>query len=189
LLIRKSIATPESPYTPATSMLRRWRRTEAHGGAEGVWSGFGADAPAGPAARSGVDCAGDALVAERTNDAMKAAYLPRVWTEGVFERLEDGWRQVAGGQGAAQGEDLPVGALGFFLFELDVISRWRRLNWYLRRRGQSVTLVSASRPPAGVVATWRRDLQRKRRSRLALALSTGRVYGYYQDSPKAQAWP
>lgn len=150
---RKSIAAPDTPYTPATSLVLalaenlRLMRAE---GMERIWARTRLLARA---ARAGVEALGMRLVAERPTDALTAAYLPEgVDGKAFLSRLESRFGvKLAGGQGPLKGKIFRLAHMGL-IDELDVISALAAIELVLAEMGQSVTLGVGVAAASRVVA-------------------------------------
>ena len=151
---RKTLAKPDTPFTPAKSLiaaLAESLRIIRKEGMEKVWERARV---LSRAMRAGVDAIGLRLVAARPADGLTAVYFPQgIDGKAFLSRLEGRFGvKVAGGQGPLKDRIFRIAHMGI-IDELDVISAVAALELVLVEMGQSVKLgegvAAASRVIAG----------------------------------------
>jgi aspartate aminotransferase-like enzyme len=138
---RKSLAGPDTPWTPARSLvgaLAESLRTIRQDGIENTWA---RSKKLAQATRAGIEALGLKLVATRPADALTAVYFPEGLDGKAFlQRLEERFGvKLAGGQGPLAGRIFRIAHFGI-LDELDVISALAAIELVLAEMGQSVKL-------------------------------------------------
>jgi aspartate aminotransferase-like enzyme len=144
LAYRKALATGDTPYTPATSLVLalveslkilraeenedRWKRTRI----------------LGSAFRKGVEVLGLQIAADRPADAMTAAFLPQGIDGKTFlDRLEKRFGiKLAGGQGPWKGKIFRMAHFGL-IDEADILSTLAALELLLVEFGKPVKFGSS----------------------------------------------
>ncbi len=150
LAYRKSLATPEPPYTPAISLVRALAetlRTIRSEGIERIWTRARTLARA---TRAAIEALGLELVAKRPADGLTAVYFPPGLDGPQFlRRVESRFGvKLAGGQGPLKGRAFRIAHMGL-LDELDVLAAIAAIELVLYEMGSPVTLG------AGVAAASR----------------------------------
>ncbi len=151
---RRSLAAPETPYTPAIPLvwsLAETLRTIRSDGIERIWARAKTLAKA---TRAGMEALGLKLVARRPADGLTAVYFPAGLDGKAFlNRLESRFGvKLAGGQGPLKGRIFRIAHMGM-LDELDVLSAIAAIELVLHEMGLPVALgagvAAASRVFAG----------------------------------------
>jgi len=150
---RKALSEPDTPYTPAISLvvaLSATLREIRSGGIEETWARVKRLAKA---TRAGVQALGMKLVAARPADSLTAAYFPEEINGGEFlKRLETRFGvKLAGGQGPLKGKILRIAHFGA-VDELDILSALAAMELVLRAMGRSVKLGSAVAAASEILA-------------------------------------
>jgi len=140
---RKALAGPDTPYTPAISLVRALVETLRSIRAVGIEETWVRARMLARATRAGIEALGLKLVAARPADSLTAVYLP----EGVdgkrfLGRLEERFGvKLAGGQGPLKGKIFRIGHFGT-VDELDVLAALAGIELVLAELGLSVNLGS-----------------------------------------------
>jgi len=143
LAYRKALAEPDTPYTPAISLVRALVETLRSIRAVGIEETWVRAGMLARATRAGIEPLGLKLVAARPADSLTAVYFP----EGVdgktfLGRLEGRFGvKLAGGQGPLKGKVFRIGHFGT-VDELDVLAALAGIELVLAELGQPVNLGS-----------------------------------------------
>lgn len=150
---RKSLATNDTPYTPARflmeAMVENVRQLRAEG-VEAVWSRVRRMAEA---AQAGFKAIGLKLITRYPAEAMTAAYLPDgVDGKKFLDRLEARFGvKLAGGQGDLSGRIFRIGHFGQ-IDELDIVGVVAAIELLLAEYGKIAMLGEGSRAVLAVLA-------------------------------------
>jgi serine---pyruvate transaminase len=141
---RKSLAAPDTPYTPAISLV--WALAESLRAirALGIDQTWARGRMLAEATRTGVQALGMELVAKRPADGLSAVYFPAGLDGKTFlKRLEARFGvKLAGGQGPLKGRIFRIAHMGM-LDELDILSVLAAIELVLVEMGQPVKLGTA----------------------------------------------
>lgn len=138
---RKALAEPDTPYTPAISLVVALAESLREIRAEGMESRWARARRLAQATRAGLQALGMKLVAARPADSLTAAYFP----EGIdgkkfLNRLEERFGvKLAGGQGPLKGKILRIAHFGT-IDELDILSALAAMELVLVELGRPITL-------------------------------------------------
>lgn len=150
LAYRKSLAGPDTPYTPARSLVAALAQNVRQIRAEGIEAVWDRGRLLAWAARAGIEALGLKLTTEWPADGMTAAYLPDGVDAKIFlGRLETRFGvKLAGGQGPWSGKIFRMAHMGI-IDELDILAALAGIELVLAEMGQPVVLGT------GVAATSR----------------------------------
>lgn len=153
LKYRKSLAEPDTPFTPAIPQvvaLAESLRLMREQGIERIWARAKMLARA---TQAGVQKLGLRLVAERPADGLTAVYLPEgVDGKAFLKRLETRFGlKLAGGQGELKGKIFRIAHMGI-LDELDILSAIAAIELVLSEVGWPVELGSGVAAASRVIA-------------------------------------
>ena len=145
---RNKLADPDTPFTPAHTLLRGLRRSLHRIRKEGVEAVWARHARMASAARSGVQAIGLELFASEPAESLTAVRVP----EGVdgcllLRKLEQDYGlKLAGGQGDLQGKIFRLGHMGYIDF-FDVLAALAGIELVLIDMGYAIepgTAVAAA---------------------------------------------
>ncbi|MBN2477298.1 MAG: alanine--glyoxylate aminotransferase family protein [Pirellulales bacterium] len=141
LAYRQALAGPDTPFTPAISLVAALAESLRAIRAEGIERVWARAKLLGRAIRAGMDALGLQLVADRPADGMTAVYVPEGLDGRAFlRRLEARFGvKLAGGQGPLAGKVFRIAQMGI-LDELDVLSAVAAIELALAEMGQKVNL-------------------------------------------------
>lgn len=147
LAYRKSLAAPETPYTPAISLVVALAESLREIRAQGMEKVWAQARRLARATQTGVQAMGMKLVADRPADGLTAAYMPDgVDGKTFLARLESRFGlKLAGGQGPLSGKICRIAHMGQ-VDELDILGTMAAIECVLRELGQPV------QPGQGVAA-------------------------------------
>ena len=153
LAYRRSLAGPDTPFTPAVSLvaaLAEGLREMRAEGIEAIWAGAKTLAAA---ARAGIAALGLKLVAARPAAGLTAAWFPAgVDGRRFLARLEERFGvKLAGGQGPLKGKVFRLAHLGL-LDELDVLGAIAAIELGLVEFGQEIKLGTGVAAASAVLA-------------------------------------
>lgn len=141
---RAKLAGPDTPFTPAHTLIRALAASLARIRAEGIEAVWERTRTLGQACRAGVQAMGLELFAARPADGLTAITMPEgLDGEVVRKRLQDRFGvTVAGGQQHLKGKILRIAHMGY-LDALDVVGVLAALEIVLHEMGQPVQLGQA----------------------------------------------
>ena len=166
---RKNIATPDTPYTPAITLvlaLVESLRAMRAAGIENLWAKGRLLATA---CRAGVKALGLKLVATRPAEGVTAVYLPDGLDGKLFgQRIEERFGvKLAGGQGKLKGKIVRIAHFGQ-IDELDILGTLAALELVLVEFGQTVKLGSGVAAASRVLADALETLRLREQAEAAL---------------------
>lgn len=152
LAYRQALDKPDTPYTPAKSLIAALAESLRAIRAEGMESIWSRARVLARATRAGVEALGLKLVAARPAEGMTAVYLPAgIDAKAFLGRLETRFGiKLAGGQGPLKDKICRIAHMGI-IDALDVISLVAALELALAELGQSVKLGSGVAAASRVV--------------------------------------
>jgi len=144
LAYRKSLAVPETPYTPAIPLVKALAESLRILRAKGVESIWAEARRLAEATRAGCEALGLRLVASRPADGMTAAYIPegidgKAFLGRLYERFG---LKLAGGQGPLKGRIFRLAHMGL-VDALDILGALAGIELVLAEMGQPVVLGTA----------------------------------------------
>ena len=153
LAYRKALADSDTPYTPATALVKALAeslRTIRATGIEQIWARTRVLARA---MRAGIEALGLRLVAARAADGMTAVYFPDGLDGRMFlERLKTRFGiKLAGGQGPLKGRIFRIAQMGL-VDQLDILSTLAALELVLVEFQQDVKLGASVAAASRVLA-------------------------------------
>lgn len=141
LAYRKALANSDTPYTPATPLVKALAESLRTIRATGIEQTWARTRVLAHAMRAGIEALGLRLVAARCADGMTAVYFPDGLDGRMFlERLEARFGiKLAGGQGPLKGRIFRIAQMGL-VDQLDILSTLAALELVLVEFQQDVKL-------------------------------------------------
>jgi aspartate aminotransferase-like enzyme len=153
---RKKLADPDTPFTPAHTLIAALNENLRTIRAEGIEAIWARARLLGQAARAGIDALGLELLASRPSDGVTAVKFPPGVDGGNFsKRLEQRFGvKLAGGQGSLKGKIFRIAHLGE-IDELDIIGTLAAIELVLDEMGHKVDIGAATAAATRVLAEAR----------------------------------
>lgn len=142
---KKKLADPDTPFTPAHTLVAALVENLRLMKAEGIENIFARGRRLSSATRAGLEALGMELYASRPADGVTACRIPEGLDGSAFlKKLESRFGvKIAGGQGQIKGKVFRIAHLGI-IDELDIISTLAAIELVLIEMGQSIELGSAT---------------------------------------------
>ncbi len=153
LAYREALGRPDTPFTPAISLVLALAESLRQMRAEGIERIWSRTRLLARATRAGVEALGMTLVAERPADSLTAAYFPPGIDGPAFlRRLEERFGlKLAGGQGPLKDRIFRIAHFGL-IDELDILSALAAMELTLLEAGRPVALGSSVAAAGRVLA-------------------------------------